>query len=207
MNEDAAPQDLVRLDVDQPIWDRFFSVAPLVVVGSRGADGTYDLAPKHMVTPLGWDNYFGFVCTPSHETYQNVRRSGVFTVTFPTTESVVATSLAASPRYDDRSKPALAGLATFSAEAIDGRFLSDGYLFLECQLERIVDGFGINSLIAGTIVGAQVSSPAVRRMDIDDAEVLAANPLLVYIAPGRFARLDHGNAFPFPAGFRRGDEA
>ncbi|QDV86402.1 hypothetical protein TBK1r_54210 [Stieleria magnilauensis] len=32
------PDDLVRLDVSVPIWDRFFKVAPLVVIGTREWD-------------------------------------------------------------------------------------------------------------------------------------------------------------------------
>ena len=113
MSEDPYSQ-LVSLDVDRPFWERVFSVAPLVVVGSTEQDGSVDLAPKHMVTPLGWENYFGFVCTPSHSTYVNIQREKVFTVSFPTADSVVLASLSASPRCDDQSKPALADL-TISA--------------------------------------------------------------------------------------------
>jgi hypothetical protein len=65
---------VVSLDVTAPIWERCFTVAPLVLVGTREKDGSYDLAPKHMATPMGWQNYFGFVCTPRHRTYHNVRR-------------------------------------------------------------------------------------------------------------------------------------
>jgi hypothetical protein len=32
-----------------------------------------------MVTPMGWQNYFGFVCTPAHATCQKIERSGEFT--------------------------------------------------------------------------------------------------------------------------------
>src|SRR5271166_1755994 len=74
---------LISLDLNRPIWERFFTVAPLVIIGSRDESGVFDLAPKHMATPLGWQNYFGFVCTPRHRTYQNIQRQGAFTVTFP----------------------------------------------------------------------------------------------------------------------------
>lgn len=33
------------------LWSRVFSVAPLVVVGTREAEGSYDLAPKHLALP------------------------------------------------------------------------------------------------------------------------------------------------------------
>ena len=98
-NDESAK--LVSLDIEQPIWNRFFTVAPLIVVGTREATGEFDMAPKHMATPLSWENYFGFICTPSHGTYQNVKREQAFTVSFPNPEQVVQISLAASPRCDD----------------------------------------------------------------------------------------------------------
>ena len=197
------PAGLVSLETDHPIWDRFFTVAPLVVIGSREEDGQYDLAPKHMATPLGWENYFGFVCTPEHGTYQNIRREQVFTVSFPTTDSVVLASLAASPRCGEKSKPSIAALPTFAAESIDGRFLSQASLFFECRLDRIVDGFGINSLIAGRIIAAHLSPEALRSVDVDHQETISASPLLVYVSPGRYAKIDRSLSFPFPAGFHR----
>ncbi|PAY20083.1 hypothetical protein CKO51_08065 [Rhodopirellula sp. SM50] len=178
-------------------------VAPLVVIGTREQDGDYDLAPKHMVTPLGWENYFGFVCTPEHATYQNIRRDEVFTVSFPTADAVVLASLAASPRCGDHSKPALLALPRFKATTIDGEFLTQSTLFFECKLDRIVDGFGDNSLIAGKIISAMISAAALRSMDVDDQEMIAESPLLAFLAPTRYASINRSHAFPFPAGFQK----
>ena len=204
--DNSSPPDLVSLDVEHPIWERFFTIAPLVVIGSREEDGSYDLAPKHMVTPLGWENYFGFVCTPQHSTYQNIQRHGEFTVSFPTADAIVLTSLSASPRCGDQSKPALAALPTFSAHEIDGEFLSQASLFFECRLDRIVDGFGINSLIAGQNVAAHLDATALRSEDRDDQDVIAASPLLGYVSPGRYLKIDQSRSFPFPQGFQKNDE-
>jgi hypothetical protein len=55
------PQSMIPLPLNAPIWDAFFTVAPLVLVGTREDDGSHDLAPKHMALPLGWQNHFGFV--------------------------------------------------------------------------------------------------------------------------------------------------
>ena len=133
--EQAVPQqNLVELDTTQAIWERFFWVAPLVLVGSIEASGAHDLAPKHMAFPLGWDNYFGFVCTPRHRTYANIRRSGVFTVSYPCPSQLVPASLAASPRCDGDDKPALAALPVFPARRVEGVLLEGGSAFLECEL-------------------------------------------------------------------------
>ncbi len=199
-----SPQDeLVSLDLTQPIWERFFSVAPLIVVGTREPEAGYDLAPKHMAMPLGWGNYFCFVCTPRHRTYQNICREKTFTVSFLRPEQIVLASLSAAPRCDASTKPALAALSTFPASIIDGVFLQDAYLFLECKLDRIVDGFGENSLIAGQIVAAYVQQQALRISEQDDQDLLLQAPLLAYLPPGRYAKIEHSFSFPFHLGFQQ----
>lgn len=199
----AIPSELVSLDPGQPIWERFFMVAPLVLVGTREQDGGYDFAPKHMAMPLGWDNYFGFVCTSEHATYQNIERERCFTVTFPNEQAIISISLSASPRCENQSKPALEALETFPAKEVDGRFLMQGDVFLECQLDRIVDGFGTNSLIAGRIIAAACRPAAMRDVELDDQDLLASSPVLAYLSPRRYALLRQSLSFPFPKGFRR----
>jgi hypothetical protein len=44
-------EGLVELTTVAPNWDRFFTIAPLNLVGTREADGSDDLAPKHMACP------------------------------------------------------------------------------------------------------------------------------------------------------------
>jgi flavin reductase (DIM6/NTAB) family NADH-FMN oxidoreductase RutF len=193
--------DLQTLDLEYPVWERCFTVAPLVLVGTIDPEGTPDLAPKHMAFPLGWDNYFGFVCTPSHGTFRNVERTQSFTVTYPRHTDVVATSLTAAPRCEG-TKPIVGMLETFPATELDGVFVRNGYLFLECVLERIVEGFGRNALIAGRIVAAHIDPAALRSSDRDDAEILVEVPQLAYLYPGRLAVIDATHAFPFPTGIR-----
>jgi flavin reductase (DIM6/NTAB) family NADH-FMN oxidoreductase RutF len=202
MSQNDAFIGLETLDVDQPIWERCFTIAPLVLVGTIEVDGSVDFAPKHMAFPLGWDNYFGFVCTPRHSTYRNVQRTGVFTVTYPRPADIVMTSLAASPRCENL-KPILGLADTFPARRVEGSLLASGYLFLECELTRIIDGFGVNSLIAGRVVAAHADPDALRRADRDDAEILMDVPQLAYLYPGRFAVIDRTEAFPFPDGMQR----
>lgn len=197
----------ISLDTRFPVWERFFMVSPLVVIATKEPGQGYDLAPKHMVSPMAWENYFGFVCTPIHATYRNIQREKAFTVSFPMPEQVVLTSLSASPRCEDGCKPSLAALPTSPAETIDGVFLTNSYVSLECRLERIIDGFARNSLIVGQIVAAQVAEPALRTSDQDDQDVLARAPLLAYVHPGRYATIDSTLSFPFPSGFKRGNES
>lgn len=86
---------------------------------------------------------------------------------------------------------------------IDGVLLTGAYLHLECHLDRIIGGFDVNSLVVGRIVAAHASEAFVRRMERDDHDLIYVNPLLVYLAPGRFARIKESFSFPFPVDFKR----
>jgi flavin reductase (DIM6/NTAB) family NADH-FMN oxidoreductase RutF len=198
-----SPETLVRLAVDRPIWDRVFSVAPLVIVGSREESGRFNLAPKHLAMPLGWENYYCFVCSPRHTTYHNIRRSGAFTVSYPRPSEVLTASLAAAPRCEDRSKPSLLVLPTFPAYVVEGVLVEGGYLFLECTLHSILDGFGQNSLIIGEVVAALAREDALRDVEHDEADQIYRHPIPAYLSPGRLAEIRQTVAFPFPAGYSR----
>lgn len=199
--EDA--DNVIELATDRPIWDRVFGVFPLVIVGSKEEDGRYDLAPKHLAIPLGWGNHFGFVCSPNHTTYHNIRRHGAFTVSYPRPSEVLLASLAAAPRSEDRSKPSLLVLPTFPARRVDGVLVKGCYLFLECELRDVIDGFGPNSLIVGNVVGAAAHEDALRDAERDEGDQIYRFPLLAYLSPGRLAEIRQSTAFPFPQGFSR----
>lgn len=203
MEKPHTKNPFINISTERPIWDQFYMVAPLVVIGSKQLEG-YDLAPKHMAMPFGWNNYFGFICTPRHKTYHNIKAYGAFTVSFPRPDDVVLASLTASPRVDRAgSKPILDNLPTRPAEIIDGIFLEQAYLQLECNVERVIDGFKDNSLIVGEIVAAYVHKDMHRASGTDDQKTIYDAPLLAYLPPNRFASIKDSVAFPFPANFEK----
>ena len=153
-----------------------------VLVGTLEDDGTPDLAPKHMAMPLGRESRFCFVCSYRHATLRNAIAREAFTVSFPRPGQILDTSLAAGGRAEDSSKPGLAALRTFPATAVEGVLVEGCYLHLECRLERIVEGFDDSVLVVGEVVAADVAEDAARHSDDDDADVIAASPLLVYVS-------------------------
>lgn len=203
MSDSAAGAQIVELSTGVPIWDRCFTVAPLVLIGSREADGSLDLAPKHMAIPMGWQNYFGFVCSHSHSTCINSERSGEFTVSYVRPSQVLYASLAASPREPGNDKEVLGNFATFPARKIDGEFIEDAYLFLECRHYKTIDGFGENCLVTGEVIAAYARADYLRSAELDDQELVHSAPLLAYLPPARFATIANSNAFPFPARMKR----
>lgn len=194
--------DLVQLPTDEPVWARVFTVSPLVLVGTLEEDGAVDIAPKHTAMPLGWQNLFCFVCSRRHATLRNAEARGAFTVSFPRPDHIVEASLAAGGRAEDASKPSLAALTTFPATVVEGPLVEGCYLYLECRLERIVEGFGENALVVGEIVAAWAAEEALRISDGDDADTIAHDPLLAYLSPGRFAAVERSFSFPFTIDFR-----
>lgn len=194
---------MTPLDLEHPVWEQVYMVAPLTLVGTREPNGTYDLAPKHLAIPMSWEEHYGFVCTPSHSTYVNAQREGAFTVSFPRPDQIVLTSLAAAPRCEDDHKHALAAIPTVPAQKVDGVLVEDAYLHFECELDRIIDGFGANSLIVGRIVAASAAEDSLRDADLDAQEMIAHSPMLAYLHPGRFAEIQETHAFPYHVGFKR----
>ena len=155
-----------------------------------------------MAMPLGWEPYYCFVCGPSHATYHNIRSHREFTVCVPRPEQIVESSLAAGSRDADGGKPGLAALRATPGRIVDAPVLEGCTLALECELERIVDGFGENSLIVGRVVAATASRDAIREADADDADLIHRLGLLAYVAPGRVAVVRESTAFPYAADFR-----
>ncbi len=193
----------IALDCTVPIWDRFYLVHSLVIVGSVEPDGSIDLAPKHMAGPVSWDNHFGFICCEAHATYCNTVRTRTFTVSYPTADQLVETSLTSAPRSLLDTKPSLEAVPIVPATVVDGGLVRGARIHLECELERVMDNLGANSLIVGRVVAAAVDERAIRIMDREDEHVIADAPLLAYLQPNRFCVIDESRSFPFYSGGSR----
>ena len=198
----AGKQRFVELPAGPELWERVFQVAPLVLIGTKEGEG-WDFAPKHMAMPLGWEGFYCFVCSPRHATYRNLKAHPQFTVSFPRSDQIVESSFAAGGRFRGGAKPALAAVPAAPARVVDVPLVAGCQLYLECELERIVDGFGPNSLIVGRVVAAAAVREAVRGAEVDDADLVYRLGLLAYLAPGRFAVVRDSSSFPYPADFRR----
>ena len=124
------------------------------------------------------------------------RAHGEFTVSFPRPGQIVEPSLAAAPRAEDSSKPSLAAVPTFPAREVDGVLVQDAYLWLECTLDRIIDG--LRSQHAGDRRGRRRfgGRGALRASDSDDADLIREQPLLAYLSPGRFASVSESFSLP-----------
>ncbi len=194
----------ISLNVKDTIWDHFYTVAPLVVIGTKEND-VYDLSPKHMVTPIGFSNYIAFVCTPRHTTYHNIKKEKKFTVSFVRPDQILLTSLSAIPRCEENhySKAIVEKIPTISTPKNDNIFIADSYVLFECTLYKIIDGFDDYSIITGQIEAAYVHKDYKIFSEVDQQKHIYDNPLLAYIAQGRFASIKETFSFPYPKDFHR----
>lgn len=196
---------MIEIDTDQDVWGRLYTVYSLVVIGSKEEDDAYNFAPKHMAMPLGFSNHFGFMGTPRKSTYRNVQREKVFTVSYPRPDQLVVSSLAATQREDDDTKPVIDQIPTVDAQIIDGKFLQDSYFQLECRLTECLGKFGEWEIVAGEIIAARVHEDIARNQGKErkEGELIYKSPLLAYLHPNRFSIIKESNAFPFPKEFKR----
>ena len=197
-------KDFISLDVKESIWEHFYTVAPLVVIGTKEENG-FDLAPKHMATPLGFSDYFGFVCTPRHKTYHNIKDHKRFSVSFVKPDQVLMSSLAAMPRaaVKDFSEEITNQIPTMYNEQGTSIYLKDSYVILDCLLYKIIDGFDDYSMICGKIEAAWVDKDYRVVSDEGQQKQIYEHPLLAYIAQGRFASIKKTWSYPYPKDFKR----
>jgi flavin reductase (DIM6/NTAB) family NADH-FMN oxidoreductase RutF len=197
-------EDFISLSTEKSLWEHFYTVAPLVVIGTKEKNG-FDLAPKHMVTPIGFSNYFAFVCTPRHSTYQNIKREKRFSVSYVKPDQIILSSIAAIPRcsVEDFPRDVIQHIPTVTSEDGESIFVADSYLFFDCDLHEIFDGFDDYSIITGTIQTAFIHKDYKIYADQEQQERIYENPLLVYLAHGRFAEIRKTMAYPYPKDFQR----
>ena len=99
---------------------------------------------------------------------------------------------------NNNEKTVISSLPTFKSEHLDALFIEDAYLYLECRLHQIIDGFDDFSLISGEVQHAFAHEDSFRASEKDEQQMVFNAPLLAYLAPGRFAKIQDSYAFPFP---------
>ena len=104
---------------------------------------------------------------------------------------------------EDYPRDVVQHIPTVSSEDGENIFVADSYLFLECDLHKIFDGFDDYSIITGTVEKAFVHKKYKIHSDQGQQGRIYENPLLVYVAQGRFAKVHETMAYPYPKDFER----
>jgi flavin reductase (DIM6/NTAB) family NADH-FMN oxidoreductase RutF len=182
---------------------RYFTVKPLILVTTLGLKGLPNVAPKTQNMDVGrCEQYFAFVCTPQHHTYQNLKANKEFVVNYPGPELIERVS-AAAQLAEDSDEIALAGLTSIPSVVVKPPRIKECYLHLECKLVEIKD-LEDSSLILGKIVARSADKEVSfeRGKSKENIRLLSKRPLLAYIYPDHYTKINVAEEFIFPKNYK-----
>lgn len=173
------------------------SPRPIGWIGSKGADGTINLAPYSFFAPVAdKPKLVMFSSSGRKDSQRNVEETGVFTCSlagFELLQQMNASSASAPYEVDEFEH---AGLTPVQGTLVDAPFVGEAYAALECKvvevkpLKGLDDEVSDNTMIIGQVVGIHIREEAIREGRLDMALV---RPL------GRLGYMDYieaGNVFP-----------
>jgi len=183
--------------------DQYFTIKPIILVTTLRRSGLPNVAPKTQCMSVGRrEEYFAFVCTPKHHTYQNAKADKEFVVNYPgpnLIEKISATSQIA----ENIDEVALAGLTSIPSLVVKPPRIKECMVHLECKVMDIKD-LGDGSIILGKVV-ARSSNPEIsfkRVMAEESLNLLSKHPLLAYVYPDHYTRIDTAEKFIFPKNYK-----
>jgi flavin reductase (DIM6/NTAB) family NADH-FMN oxidoreductase RutF len=182
---------------------RCFTVKPLVLVTTLGSKGFPNVAPKTQAMDVGRrEQYFAFICASYHHTYQNVKANQEFVVNYPGPELIEMVS-AAAQQAEDVDEIALAGLTSIPSVAVKPPRIKECYLHLECKLLMIKD-LEDSSLILGKVVARSADEEVTfeRGKSRETVRLLSKHPLLAYVYPDHYAKINAARQFVFPKNYK-----
>jgi flavin reductase (DIM6/NTAB) family NADH-FMN oxidoreductase RutF len=178
-------------------------VKPLILVTTLGPKGLPNVAPKTQNMDVGrHEQYFAFVCTPRHHTYQNLKANQEFVVNYPGPELIERVS-ATAQLAEDCDEIALAGLTGTPSLVVKPPRIKECYLHLECRLVEIKD-LEDSSLILGRVVARSADKEVSfkRGKSKENMGLLSKRPLLAYIYPDHYTKINVAEEFIFPKNYK-----
>jgi len=182
---------------------RYFTVKPIILVTTLGPNGVPNVAPKTQCMDVGRrEEYFAFVCTPQHHTYQNVKANREFVVNYPGPELIQKVS-ATSQFAENVDEIALAGLTSIPSFVVKPPRIKECKVHLECKLVEIKD-LDVASIILGKIVARSATHEVSFRREKanENINLLSNHPLLAYVYPDHYTTIRVATKFVFPKNYK-----
>jgi flavin reductase (DIM6/NTAB) family NADH-FMN oxidoreductase RutF len=181
----------------------YFTIKPIILVTTLGRGGFPNVAPKTQCMSIGKrEEYFAFVCTPEHHTYQNVKANREFVVNYPGPELIEKVS-AASQFAENIDEVALSGLTSIPSLVVKPPRIKECRVHLECKLVDVED-LDDGSMVLGKVVSRsgnrEISFKKGRAQE--DIKLLSTHPLLAYVYPNHYARIITAEKFIFPKNYK-----
>jgi len=182
---------------------RYYSVKPIILVTTIGPSGISNVAPKTQCMDVGRrEEYFAFVCTPQHHTYQNIKANREFVVNYPGPELIQKVS-ATSQFAEKVDEIALAGLTSIPSLVVKPPRIKECKVHLECRLTEIKD-LDVGSIILGKIVARSATQEVSfeREKAEENINLLLNHPLLAYVYPDHYTAIQAATKFIFPKNYK-----
>jgi flavin reductase (DIM6/NTAB) family NADH-FMN oxidoreductase RutF len=181
----------------------YFTVKPLILVTTLGPTGLPNVAPKTQNMDVGRsEEYFAFVCTPEHHTYQNAKASGEFVINYPGPDLIRNVS-SSSQCAESVDEVALSGLTSIPSLVVKPPRIKECVAHLECKLTEIYD-LHTGSIILGKVIARSATRDVSfeRGKAKDNIGLLTNHPLLAYIYPNCHAKINAAEEFVFPKHYK-----
>ncbi|HVK93045.1 MAG TPA: flavin reductase family protein [Mycoplana sp.] len=168
------------------------SPRPIGWIGTKGADGTHNLAPYSFFNAISDRPKLVMFSSSGHkDSVRNIEDTGVFTCSFVGRDIAERMNLTSVAAPHGESEFAIGGLTPQQGRLVDAPFVSESLAALECRLTEIMrpqtlDGTVSESwVVFGQVLGIHIRDEAVRDGRFDMA---IARPV------GRMGYMDYCDA-------------
>lgn len=148
---------------------------PVILIATYNEDGTIDV--MNAAWGCAYDmNQIQLNISESHKTTENIRRTGVFTVTVATATHVAeADFVGMISAYKDKEKFVKTGLKAHKSDLIDAPILDDFPICMECKSIDFQGEYGVLGEIVRLSVDEEYISKS-GQVDVEKLNIIAFDP-------------------------------
>ncbi|WP_112945617.1 MULTISPECIES: flavin reductase family protein [unclassified Rhizobium] len=150
------------------------SPRPIGWIGSKGRDGTLNLAPYSFFNAVSdRPKLVMFSSSGRKDSYRNASETGEFTCNFVSRNLIDKMNTSSAAVAYDVDEFALSGLTPKKGELVDAPYVAEAFAVLECKVTEIIEPKSLsgepseNVMIFGQVVGIHIDEAILRDGRID----------------------------------------
>jgi flavin reductase (DIM6/NTAB) family NADH-FMN oxidoreductase RutF len=150
------------------------SPRPIGWIGSKGRDGTLNLAPYSFFNAVSdRPKLVMFSSSGRKDSYRNASETGEFTCNFVSRNLIDKMNVSSAAVAYDVDEFALSGLTPKKGELVDAPYVAEAFAVLECKVTEIIEPKSLsgepseNVMIFGQVVGIHIDEAILRDGRID----------------------------------------
>ncbi|WVT74631.1 flavin reductase family protein [Sinorhizobium chiapasense] len=154
------------------------SPRPIGWIGTRGGDGTHNLAPYSFFNAISDRPKLVMFSSSGHkDTVRNIEATGEFTASFASRNLAEAVNKTSVPAPHGESEFEIAGLTPVDGTLVNAPFVAEAFAALECRMTEMFQPKGLdgavtdNYVVIGQVVGIHIREEAIRDGRFDMATV------------------------------------